>query len=138
MAFTFGFYLDPALTTPVNQRLSFVQADAAPVPAEKVVWFGSPDVSVSCASVSGPGIAPMMVSVVDSTLGSGSPASDVKLALSAAELSAAIGGTALSLPSALFGGVENAIEIHIRVTDSTHAAGVRNDLSLTTNPLVQT
>ena len=137
MAFSFGFYLDPALTTPVSQRLAFVQANTAPVASDKVVWFGSPDPTVSCEALSNPGTDAIVISVVDAAPGTGSPASDIKLATSAIGLESATGGGALVLPATLPGGVGNAVEIHIRVSDSTHTSGVHGDLGLSTNPLRQ-
>lgn len=137
MAFSFGFYLDPALTTPITQRLAFVQANASPAPDNKVVWFGSPDPAVSCEAVSNPGVDAITVSVIDAVPGSGNSANDVRLALSAIGLESAAGGAPLALPVTLAGGVANALAIHIRVTDTTHSTGVSTDLGLTTNPLRQ-
>lgn len=137
MAFSFGFFSDRALTTPLHTSLVFVQSDSAPTPEDKVIFFGSLDASASVMAVSSPGVAPITVSVIDTALGAGSPSSDVKLALSSGGLAAAVGGAALSLPATIAGGVSNAIPIYIRVTDTTHAAGVKADLSLTTNLLGQ-
>ena len=137
MAYTFGFFSDPALTTRISQRLAFVQADAMPVPDDKIVWFGSPNATVICKAAASPGVTPIMVAVDDAGGSSGSPAANVKLALSSASLATATGGAALALPAVINGGQIGAIAIHIRVTDSTHVPGVNNDLSLLTNPLVQ-
>lgn len=138
MAFTFGLYSDPALTTPLPLPLVFVQSDVSPAPAVKKIWFGSPVAGANCRVASAPGVAHITVTPVDAAGGSGSPATDVKLALSEAGLVTAIAGAALSLPAIVGGGAANAIEIHISVTDSTHAVGTNLDLSLTTNGLVQT
>lgn len=42
MAISFGFFTDPALTTPIVSRPQWVQALTGPTPADKVVYFGSP------------------------------------------------------------------------------------------------
>lgn len=137
MAFSFGFYLDPALTTPATQRLAFVQADSAPVASDKVIWFGSPDAAVTCQAASAPGVDPVVIAIQDAGSGAGSPSGDVRLALTAPGLDSAMGGAALSLPAILAGGIDHAIAIHLRVIDSTHLAGVNSDISLLTCPLVQ-
>lgn len=137
MAFSFAFFSDPALTTHLPLPLVFVQAASAPTPADKVIWFGSQDAAAVCQALSNPGVSPVTVSPLDSSLGSGSPATDVKLALSAAGLITAAAGAAVALPATIQGGAAHAVAIHIRLTDSTHVAGVKTDLSLTTNPLGQ-
>lgn len=137
MAFTFGFYSDPALTTRVQAPLVFVQANVTPAPAVRSIWFGSPDASVTCQAETNSGVAAITVSPVDAASGSGSPVGDVKLALTAGGLATAVGGAALALPAPIQGGRAHAVEIFVQVTDSTHAAGVKLDLSLTTNPLKQ-
>ncbi|MBI2278205.1 MAG: hypothetical protein HYU74_12695 [Dechloromonas sp.] len=137
MAITFGFFSDSALTTPIAAPLQFVQADTSPVPADKIVYFGSPTANRVVEAESNPGSDLIVVSVDDAGPGTGSPAADVKLALSAGGLDAAVGGAALNLPSSVLSGAANAIAIHIRVTDSTHSIGLKTDLSLTTNPLAE-
>ena len=137
MGFSFNFFSDPALTTPLPTPFVFVQTNSAPVPDDRVIWFGSPLATVTCQAVSNPGVTPIQVSLVDAAPGLGSPPGDIKLALSSAGLTAAVGGAALSLPATVAGGSANAIAIHIRVTDSTHVIGQKTDLSLTTNALVQ-
>lgn len=138
MAFTFRFYADPALTTLLPSPLVFVQADTSPTPAVRTIWFGSPDASAKCQATASPGTASITVTPVDSASGTGSPASDIKLALSVDALATAVSGAALDLPDTVFGGSENAVAIVVQVLDSTHAGGAHLDLSLTTNPLVQT
>lgn len=133
MAITFGFFSDAALTTPVVARIPFVQADSSPAAVDKVVYFGSPQANRVAQANSNPGTDPIVVSVTDGAGGAGSPASDVKLALSAAGLSSAIGGAPLNLPANIDS--QSAIAIYIRVLDTTHAIGLNNDLSLTTNVL---
>ncbi len=135
MPLSFGFFSDPALTTPVSARLQFVQDVAAPAAADKCIYFGSPLPGRVCKAASAPGVDPVTVSVSDASPGAGSPAGDVKLALSSGGLAAATGGAALSLPATVASGVAAAIAIHIRVLDSTGSSGVHVDLGVTTNAL---
>lgn len=135
MALTFGFYSDPALTTPVDARLPFVQTISAPTAVDAMVYFGSPLAGRLCQAASDPGVDPVVISIIDAAPGTGSPAADVKLALSSGALAGATGGANLVLPAIIDGGFGNAIEIHVRVLDSTHASGLHVDLSVMTNPI---
>lgn len=137
MAITFGFFTDPALTTPLVARLQFVQAVSSPTPADKVLYFGSPELGRVCQANSSPGVDPIVVSIADASPGSGVPPADVKLALSAAGLDSAVGGASLTLPATVASGVDGALEIHIRVLDSTHVGGLDTGLSLVTNTLAE-
>lgn len=137
MATSFGFFSDAALTTPVAARLLFIQAVSGPVAVDKVVYFGSATASRKAMAASNPGVDPVVISIADAAGGSGSPASDVKIALSSGGLAAATGGASLNLPAEIDSGSANAIAIHIRVLDSTHAFALNQDLSLTTNALAE-
>lgn len=135
MALSFGFYSDAGLTTPVAARLRFVQAVSGPVAVDRVIWFGSPLPARMCQAASDPGVDPVTIGVIDANSGTGSPAGDVRLALTAGGLDTATGGAALDLPATIQGGVGGAVAVHVRVLDSTHDSGVHDDLSLVTNTL---
>lgn len=137
MAITFGFFSDAALTTPIVAPLQFKQRDAAPVPEDKIVYFGSPTPNRVAMAESNPGSDLIVVSVDDTGVGTGSPSGDVKLALSAGGLDTAVGGAALNLPSSVLSGAANAVAVHIRLTDSTHSFGLHTDLRLLANPLAE-
>lgn len=135
MALSFGFYSDAALTTPVLARLPFVQPVASPVAIDRLVYFGSPLAGRLCQAARDPGVDPIVISITDASGETGSPAGDVRLALTAGGLDAVTGGAPLELPETINSGVSAAVEVHIRVLDSTHASGVNNDLALVTNTL---
>lgn len=135
MALSFGFYSDPALTTPVASRLTFAQAVADPVAVDRAIWFGSPLSGRICQAASDPGTDPVTITIVDANSGAGSQPEDVRLALTSGDLDTATGGAPLALPATINGGVTGAVAVFIRVLDSTHASGVHNDLSLVTNTL---
>lgn len=138
MTFVFGFFSDPALTTAVSAPLSFAQDVSDPRAVDKAIYFGAPVLGVQVQSAVDPGVAPIVVAVADGSAGAGSTVADVRLALSTADLNSAVGGGALGLPATVLGGAENALAVYVRVLDSTHAAGLHDDLSLTTGDLVQT
>jgi len=137
MATTFGFFTDPALTTPLVSRLQFVQAVSSPSASDNAIYFGSPEPGRYCQANSAPGVDPIVVSISDATPGVGIPITDVKLALTSGGLSGATGGAALALPNTVNSGIAGAIELHIRVLDSTHVSAVDVGLSLTTNTLAE-
>jgi hypothetical protein len=135
MALTFGFFSDPALTTPISARLQFVQDAIAPQPLDKVVYFGSRLSGRVCKASANPGVDPVVLSVVDAASGAGSPVGDVRLALSSGGLASAVGGQALNLPAVIAGGQACAVAVHVRVLDSTGASGIHVDLTLQTGAL---
>lgn len=135
MPLSFGFYSDAALTTPVAASLSFYQEATDPVAESKIIYFGSTNAAKTLKAASAPGVDQIVLSVSDAAPGAGSPAADVKLALSAGGLATATGGASLSLGAQLAGGVANAVAIHIRVLDSTEVSAINTDLALATNNL---
>lgn len=135
---TFYFYADPGLTTPIAGALDFAQAvDGSTGPVQQTVYFGSAASGHVLRAASNPGSDPIVISIVDSALGSGSPATDVKLALEPT-FSGRNGGDPLSLGPTIMSGVGNAVAIYIRVLDTTGAIGVHTDLSLVTNQWEET
>ena len=116
MATSFGFFLDPACTTPIVSAVQFIQASSSPVPADRVVYFGSPQVGHYAVMSDGGDI---MASI------SGLAASDVRLALVAADLASRPAGAALSLGQRVDGGMAGVLPVYLRVLDSTHLAGQR-------------
>lgn len=115
----FGFYLDPAGTTPIVSPPQFVQAVSSPVAADKVIYFGTPGAGHWLAAVGGGNIVASL---------SGPGAANIALALSAAGLASATPGAALSLGAQ----VEGLIPLHVRALDTTHVAGNRA-FTVTTN-----
>lgn len=138
MAFSFGFFADPALTTPVDFRVAIRQALGSATPGDICLWFGSPVVGSVCELDADPGVSAIPLSVVNATPGSGSPVTDIRLALSAASLFSATPGAPLALPVTVQGGSENAIAIHVRVSNSLTTTGQRDNLSLTLPLLLET
>lgn len=78
--------------------------------------------------------ADIEVTVDDALPGSGHPATEVKLATSAAGLDGATGGAPLNLGPELISGASNAIEIHVRVTNTVTTIGNSTELSINVPP----
>lgn len=137
MTMTFKFYSDAALTTEITAPLAFSQSTPSPTASDKVVYLGSVASGKTAEAASDPGVDPILVSIIDSASGSGSPATDVKLALTSGGLATATAGAPLSIGTQITSGSANAKEIHILVLDSTGVVGTNTDLSLQTNYLVE-
>lgn len=135
----FALYTDSALTTPLTAALTAAQAaDGSSAPVDLVVYLGCTDTAKKVQANSNPGVDQIVASVTDAASGSGSPAADIKLALTQGGLATATGGASLNLGTQVIGGSANAQAIWIRVTDSTHTVGTNTDLSVTISTLRQT
>lgn len=134
MAFTFQFYEDAGLVTPKTGNLVIQQnADGSTPPVDNVLYLGSTDVARKIQAESNPGVDNIIVSVVDSDIPSGHPASEVKLALTLIGLDSASGGAPLDLGvTEVLGGVPGAVAIYSRVDDTTMVVGTSTELSFET------
>lgn len=137
MTMTFKFYSDAALTTEITAPLAFSQATPSPTASVKTVYLGSVASGKTAGAASDPGVDQIVVSVVDSASGSGSPATDIKLALTSGGLASATAGAPLNVGTQILSGSANAVSIYIRVLDSTGSVGTHTDLSLETNYMVE-
>ncbi|MBP9803899.1 MAG: hypothetical protein KBE22_03190 [Candidatus Accumulibacter sp.] len=137
MAITFKFYSDAALTTEITAALAFSQASSSPTAVDKVVYFGSSAASKTARASSNPGVDQITVSIVDAASGTGSPATDVKIAATSGGLASATAGASLNIGTQVTSGSANAKAIHIRVLDSTGVVATNTDLSLQTNSIIE-
>lgn len=128
MALSFGFFIDPALTTRLTSSLQFIQDKTSPAAEDKVVYFGSSRVDRVCRDSA----APLVDAIVLSAVVTG--AGNVFMATSSAGLDTAVAGAALDLGVEVAGGVDNAIPVHLRVLDVSHAVGQRA-VAFSTNTL---
>lgn len=134
MPTTWGFYSDPGLTTPVSNGATLIDGAG---PADRVIYFGSAAAGKTLQAASLPGTDPITVSPADSTAGSGAAVENIKLALTAGGLDAAVAGAALTVGTTLSSGVGGAIPIYVRTLQGTLDVGIYDDISLTTNGLVE-
>lgn len=132
----FGFYADPAMTTPVTTLPIVSLFDGtAGAAAATVVYFGNPTAGYELAAETDEQIE---VAVVDASSGAGLPATAVKLALTEAGLATATAGAALEIGAVLSSGAGNQVSIWIAIATGAAAVGDYTDLSLGTNTLLET
>lgn len=145
MATTFDIFLDSALTTPlVGNLVSSQNADGSSDPTEFQLWLGSlgsaggDTADRKVQADSDPGVADIVLSVVDSAPGTGHPATEIKLATTQGGLAGATGGVALTLSPQITSSVALAVEFWVQVIDTTTEVGTSTELSVDTNLLRET
>jgi hypothetical protein len=135
---TFYIYTDAALTSVFSNYLTAVQnSDGSSPPVDFQLWLGSTASGKKLQTETSPGTGLITASVTDLAPSSGHPASDIKLATTQGGLASATGGASLTLGSTILSGVGNAATFWVRMTDSTHVAGVSTELSITFNALIE-
>lgn len=140
MALSFKFYHDAALTSEITalNPLTATQDTAGGLGAvDKTIYFGSTATGTKAQVSANPGVTAISISIVDANAGTGSPASEIKLALSSGGLAGATGGAALTLSHTVTSGVANAVPIFTRRASALVVAGTHTDLSLATQSLVE-
>lgn len=134
MATTFAFYSDAGLTVPLVGGATLTDGAG---PTDRLVYFGSPASGVTLRAASAPGSAPVTISPVDASPGTGVEVGAIKLALSAIGLDAAVAGASLTIGTSLAGGAGNAVQLYVRTTQGALVVGSYPGLSLTTNAVVE-
>lgn len=140
MATTFKFYHDSALTQEITSGnpLTATQDSANLLAAvDKTIYLGSTTSANKIQAVSNPGVDAIVVSIVDANSGSGSPATEFKLALTSGGLATATAGASLSLSHTINGGSANAVPIYTRRDSVLGTPGTYTDLSLQTNSVIE-
>lgn len=129
---TFEWFTDAGLATQFGGTLSPTGTNQ-----DYVLYFGTNTASRQVQASSDPGVDQIVLTIADANVSTGHPATDVKLALSAAGLDSAVAGASLNLGLTLTSAA--ALAVYIRLTDSTGAAaGVDTDLSITFNSIIET
>ena len=133
---TFALYTDSALTTAFTGSLSASQnVDGSTGRQDFTLYIGSTVSGKTLQADSNPGVDQIILSVNDSAIGTGHPASEVKLALLQSGLAGATGGASLNLGTSILSLPANAKQFWVGITDSTHVLGTSTELSLSTNLL---
>lgn len=133
---TFKFYTNSGLTTEFTGSLSAVQnVDGSTGRQDFQLWLGSTASGKTLQAESNPGTDQIALSVVDASVGTGHPASEVKLALTQGGLAGATGGAALNLGTSIASGVGTAVTFWVGIQDSTGVVGTSTELSVQTNLL---
>lgn len=131
---TFKIYTNAGLTTEFTGSLSASQnANGSTGRQDFQLWLGSVAASKTLQADSNPGVDQIALSVVDSAVGTGHPASEIKLATTQGGLAGATGGASLNLGTAISSGVGNAVTFWVGITDSTGVVGTSTELSITSN-----
>lgn len=141
MAVSFKFYHDSGLTSEITSGnpLTATQDTAGVLGAvDKTIYLGSTLAGNKVQANSAPGTDPIVVSISDADAGTGAPATEFKLALTAGGLDTATAGASLTLSTSITSGVANAVPIYTRRDSALAAAGSYTDLTLTTNTLLET
>ena len=132
MSLTFAFWADAGMTVP-NAAGATVTAGAGPT--ARIVYFGSPASGKTLQAASAPGTDPVQISIADTNAGTGIAATALKLALTAGGLDTAVAGDPLSIGTTISSGAS--LAIYVRTTQGALGVGVYEDLSLTTNVVVE-
>jgi hypothetical protein len=138
MTISFRFYHDAALTSEItsgNPLTATQETSGGLGPVDKTIYFGSTLAGNKAQATSAPGTDPIIVDIVDADAGTGAPATEFKLALSAGGLASAVAGASLSLSHTINSGVANAVPIYTRRTSALAVAGVYTDITLQTNSI---
>lgn len=133
MAFTFGFFEDAAMTTPLVGNLVLSQQSGVSTDIDTVVYFGSTTASKKVEAASDPGVDQVSVTVVDASPGAGHEAVDFKLAATSGGLGA--GGQVLNLGTQVVS--QLAKEVHIRWNNSVASVGNSTEIKLQCNALIE-
>jgi hypothetical protein len=134
MANSFKLYTDANLTIEFVPPLVATQNVDGSTGAQDFQFFlGSIQPSKTLRSQVNPGVDPIMLSIVDAAIGTGRPATDIKLALTQGGLAGATAGSPLNLGTSILSGVANKKEIWFRVTSSATVTGTSTELTVQTN-----
>jgi hypothetical protein len=138
MALSFQIYTDAALTTPLVGSLVITQNSDGSTPAvETQLFIGSTTVGRTLQASSDPGVDQIVLSVVDASPGSGHESAEIKLALTQGGLAGAVAGAALSVGTQILSEAPNVVSFFIQVDDATGVVGTATELSVSSNPLVE-
>lgn len=132
MSLTFAFWADAGMS--VANAAGATVVDGAG-PTDRIVYFGSPASGKTLQAASDPGVDPVQISVEDASPGTGIAATAIKLALSAGGLDTAVAGDPLTIGTTINSGAS--IAIYVRTTQGALGVGLYEDLSLTTNAVVE-
>lgn len=131
------FYQDAGMSVPLNLAEAVQADDGAAAPVDRVAYLGSPVAAKKFQAASAPGVAQIALSVVDAATGLQIPANTVRLALSSGGLGSATPGAAIDIGLQILSGSGNALPVHMRFDAAAIAAGVYNNLSLSTSLTVE-
>jgi hypothetical protein len=131
------FKQDAGLTTAFALLSSAQAIDGSAAAVDRVAYLGSVLPAVKYLATIDPGVAPILVSIVDAVTGLQLPGSTIRLALTEAGLDVATPGADLAVGAEILSGSANAVEVWIRIDAAAAAAGLYDNLSLVTSETVE-
>ncbi|MDX1816122.1 MAG: hypothetical protein R3180_00280 [Marinobacter sp.] len=137
MALSLKSFSDAALSAVLTSLSVLQKTDGTTGPVDVVFYLGSNAVGKKIEASSNPGVDDIVLSIVDASTGDGQAVGAVKLATSAAGLDSVGAGASLALGPSVLSGAGNAIAVYARIEATDLTAGTYTDLSLQTNPLVE-
>jgi hypothetical protein len=132
MSNSLAFFSDSGLTTPMTQLFAVQTNDGAAAAVDAVAYLGSPASGTTFSAASDPGVDPILVSIANSLTGLQIPANSLRLATSNGGLAGATPGAALNVGTVINAGSGGAVAVHVRVDIAATAAGLYENLTLTT------
>lgn len=131
-----GFFEDAGMSVPATSLKAMQANDGSSAAVDFVHYLAADDVDRTWYAASDPGTDDIVVSVVDAAAGASLLPSTLRLALAAEDLATATPGAALAIGTEVLSGSVGAVAIYIRVDAAAIAAGIYENLSLATNPLI--
>ncbi len=137
MATSLKAYADAALSSVVHNPNILQRVDGSTGAVDFAIYLGSFSIGKKIEAASNPGVDDVVLSVSDVSPGDGQPATSVKLALTGADLDTAIAGAGLTIAPTILSGAAGAVAVHVRAEAGVLVSGTFEDLSITTNDLVE-
>jgi hypothetical protein len=131
-----GFFDDSGLSVQSAGITAMQATDGSSAAVDREVFIGVTDTDRAYFAASDPGVDDIMVSIVDAESGTSLLPSSLRMALDAGDLGAATPGAALAIGTDVQPGSVNAVSFWVRTDTAAFAAGVYDNLSLTTNALI--
>ena len=132
MSLSLGLGADAGMSVPTAAGATIT---AGAGPTDRIVYFGPPAAGKTLQAASAPGTDPVQISVEDVAAGAGIAATAIKLALTAGGLDSAVAGAPLSIGTSIASG--SSVAIFVRTTQGVLGVGLYEDLSLTSNAVVE-
>lgn len=115
MAATFKIWSDAGLTQEFDPATDFLELNDST--ADFHLWIGSNDSSRKLEANSDPGVDQLTLTPTDADPGNNHETDTIKIADTQANLASATAGAAYNLGTVINGGVGNAVDFWVRLTD---------------------
>lgn len=137
MSISLKFYTDAALTTELTTLEINQLFDGSSPDVDKIIYWGSVIAGRVFKATSDPGVDPIVIDIIDASAGAGIEDTNLKLALTSANLDSATAGASLTVGTQVLSGVGNAIAIHAR-SDTPTLSATDTAITFESNDLTET